>query len=417
MIIIVIAYILFTIKVNMKEIDRENENKDEFLNLYLRIMTDYFQMISTIGKIKVNFIYGIGEFFENFYFISDFLGNFFLFFYPLDCFYSILAKSSSDTNVFYLNLYFLMSLYPLILLINISFWVIKGYLSKRTIHWIFRRFFLSIFLISYMVQQSFINAYFKYINCVSIEEKLYLKSFLLERCWIGNHLFHFSIFILPSLLFWMVVYPSIILFSIRAKRKEAKLRRLSITKQITNYKMFSFFTDGLKENFNYWEILLMFRKYIFIILSIFPIANSLIINLWILCIFSFVFLFFYIEKKPYRFEHAINLSLFSNIIILIAVLGLTVLYVENNSFNQMMFISIFLILNIILFWKWGYDIYKIKKNDFWKKIQSLKKFLGQAFSKNQSKSKDSEKCSQNQKTKVFKKVTFSPTPVNRNEFI
>lgn len=380
MILLVIFYISFTLKVNMRKMDKEKESKEQVLNLYLRLMTDYFQVISTIVKIQVNFVYGIGDFFSKFSFISDFLGNFFSFFYPLDCFYSIF--SYSDTKIIYLNLYFLMALYPFILLTNAMFWGITGYFTKNSIQWISKRYFLVIFLISYMVQPSFINAYFKYANCTNIDDKLYLKSYLVEKCWEDSHLSHFLIFILPSLIFWMIVYPCLVLYLLRLKNEGSiKISTSIFARNNNDQQMFSFFTDGLKENFYYWEVLMMFRKYVFIILSIFPLTKTLTLNLWVLSIFSFGFLFFQVKKKPYKIENAQKISLCTNIIVLIAVMGITVLFIENSAFNQMLFLSIFALLNIVVFVKWGYDIYILKKKVFIEQIQSLKKKIGGVLSK------------------------------------
>lgn len=380
MILLVIFYISFTLKVNMKKLDKEKENKDQVLNLYLRLMTDYFQVISTIVKIQVNFVYGIGDFFSKFSFISDFLGNFFSFFYPLDCFYSIF--NLNDTKIFYVSLYFLLALYPVILFVNALFWGITGYFTKNSIQWIMRRYFLVIFLVSYMVQPSFINAYFKYANCINIDDKLYLKSYLVEKCWEDSHLLNFLILILPSLIFWMIVYPCLVLYLLRSKNKGSiKISTSKFAKNDNEHQMFSFFTDGLKENFYYWEVLLMFRKYVFIILSIFPLTATLTLNLWVLSLFSFGFLFFQAKKKPYKIEKALRISLITNITILIAVMGITVLFIENSAFNQMLFLSIFAILNLVVFFIWGYDIYKLKKSVLIDKIQSIKKTIGGVFSK------------------------------------
>lgn len=382
------------------DIESENKDKDQLLNIYLRVITDYLQVISTIMKIKVNFIYGVGDFVSKFSFISDFLGDFFSFFYPLQCLYNIWGPN--NINAFYANLYLILSIYPIILLINTIFWVIRGYIKSQSIQWITRRFSLAIFLISYLVQPSFINAYFKYLNCINIGEKLFLKNYLVEQCWVGNHLFHFLIFIMPSLVFWMIGYPCLILYLLKLKMKRnIKLTFPKVEKNNNNNQMLSFFTDGLKEDFYYWEILLMFRKYVFIILSIFPLKKSLILNLWFLVIFSFVFLYFQVQKKPYVFSKAVSLSLFTNIIVLIAILGLTVLYIENNSFNQVLFLSIFVILNSILFLKWLYEIYKLKKNAVISKIESFKKSIGGVFlKKNISSLKKSSKGTS--EFKVFK---------------
>lgn len=397
------GYVLFTLRINMKQLDNENDNKDDFVNLYLRIITDYFQVISIISKIKLKFVYGIGEFFQTFSFVSDFLGNIFLLFSPIDCFYRFFGTNNNETDVLYFNLYLLLLFFPFLILINLLFWIVKAIITKNYKKWVLRRFFLVNFLVSYMFQQSFVNAYFRYINCTKIKEELYLRSYLIEKCWIGAHLFHFLVAVMPSLLFWMIIYPFIIIYFMRSKSKSTIFENsLSINIQ-PKYHILSFFTVGLKPSFYYWEILLMFRKYIFIILSLFPLTNDIILNLWILCIFSFVFLIFLAQKQPYENKKAFMISMFANLIILITFISLITLFIENNAYNQLMFLSIFATLNTFLFWKWGYDIYKMKKIAVIKKIQSLKQSLKNFFS--QRKRKDLDKPSS--MSRIFKKIAFS----------
>lgn len=380
----VTVYILLTLRLNMRLIDKENnENseKDQFLNLYIRILTDYFQVISAIIKIKIKFVYGIGDFFTKFSFISDFIGNFFAFIYPLTCIYNII--NVQDLNVFYINLYLLIAFSPFIMLINFLFWFGIGLLSKKSLKWIFQRIGTSLFLISYMVQPSLINAFFKYINCIEIEGELYLRNYLVEKCWVGRHLFYSLIFVLPSLFFWMIAYPLFILFILRKNRNITSSMRFSqIMKKGQNL---SFFSDGLSDNCYYWEILLMFRKYLFIILSFFPLSNNnLQINLWILSIISFTYLIFQMKKKPYLFNQAVKFSLFSNGVILTATLSILILLIQNSVANQMVILAYFSILNVTLILKWIYDVYTVKKKDIVSKLSSLKRTLGNAMKKQRS---------------------------------
>lgn len=378
MIILIVCYILFTLKVNIKLIHKENSPNARFLNLYIRILTDYFQILSALTKIQAKYIDEIGNFFENFSFVSDILGNFFSFLYPLECIYNLFEIS--NTNAFYLNLYVLLSVYPIIIFANLIFWGGKLYKNKNSHPLIFKKLTCLLFLISYLLQPSFINAYFKYIICIKIDGFDYLKIYLKERCWVSSHFYHFIALILPSLIFWMVIYPLGVLILIYKNYKNLKKRN--------NHSIFSFFTDGLKPNFFYWEIWLMFKRYIFIILTIFPLVQSFLVNCWILCIFSFFVLFIQIKSNPYEFNLAFKISLFANAIILIGILGITVILIENTVYNQMILVVFFFLLNILLFFKWGYDIYNIKKYDIAETFTLLKsKFWGCCYKKYKTKDK------------------------------
>ena len=367
MVLLISIYVAFTIKVNLKVLDKENDTQSRCMNLYIRILTDYFQILSTLFIINVNFSFGIGDIVDKFSYISAILGNFFTFFYPLNCIYHILVANS---DVVYLSLYFLTILYPIIFMLNLTFWGAFGYIKKIPYEIIRKRCFSSIFLISYMVQPSFINSYFKYIHCIKIGNTLYIADYLKEECWVGDHLLHFLFIILPSLGFWMVVYPLIVLTLLSQNQKKRIQNRYA-----KNEKKFSFFTDGLKEQFYYWEILLMFRKYIFIILSIFNIYENMTFNIWLMGIFSFLSLLFQIEKNPYEFEQAVRISLFANTLILMTVLGILFLLINNSTGNQFSFICVFIFLNMILMVNWGNTIYKLKKKDLTNKLGALRKTL------------------------------------------
>ena len=366
-IVLIVVYIIFTLRVNLKLINKMTDNKSKFVNLLIRIITDYFQILSTVLKIKITFLFGIGSFFDKFSLFSDFLGNFFSFLYPLDCFYSTFA--TKELNVFYINLVLLVFIYPIIFLLNLLFWIIWSSAKKKKFGEIKDNWFASLFLISYMLQPSFINEYFKYINCISIGDQLYVRSYLTEKCWEGTHLFYFCLLIFPSLFFWIIIYPTIILYLLRKEH----INRLKKSILERDKDKFSFFKDGLKEDFYYWEILMMFRKYVFIILSIFPLSETMLLNLWAMSIFAFITLIIQIRENPFEFPKAIIISLIANGLILLTIIGMMLVLIKNSMINEFIIIFLFLTLNLYLLIKWIIDIFIIKIKEIELKVNSLKK--------------------------------------------
>ena len=383
MVFAITIYILFTIRVNLKLLNRESDSKSRFLNLYIRILTDYFQILSTIFRTKIGFSFGLNQFFSQLSFITDILGNFFTFFYPLDCFYQTLPFNA---NVFYINLYVLFGLYPVIFSVNIIYWTISGFVRKIPYKIINYQWFTAIFLMSYMFQPSFINSLLKYINCIKIGNSTYIKSYLKEKCWVGSHLFHFLLIIMPSLLFWMFLYPLVVLFLMRRQIKQLniinKTHKSAIKRMTSSLKIqssFSFFTDGLKEEFYYWEIFLMFRKYGFIVFSVFSFGDDMNLNVFMMAILAFFTLLFQVQKNPFEFQVAINISLFANIIVLISVISILILLTNNSTPYQIFFVFLFGVLNTVLMCKWVYDVYVLKKHDLSLRISSLKNSLWSIF--------------------------------------
>lgn len=385
MILLLLIYLILTIKWNLKFIARESKEKEKFVNMYLRILTNYFQELSAIMSIKIDFVINVGGLFENLNFISDIFGNFFYFFYPFECIYQYFQLDIYFGNIFFANLLLLITIYPLIILITILFWLSKGCFNKTSQNNSKINCLATIFVITYILQPSFINSFFKYFNCVKIDGELYLKSYLKEKCWQGDHIFYSLLFVFPALLFWIVLYPlTVLIFLIKNNKKTDSLSR-------KKRRIFCFLTDGLKKEFFYWEILIMFKKYILIILSIFPISDNMLINVFIMMIFCFATVLKQINEPIYHFEKAKRIAFFSNCLILISSIWLLMLLLLDNAlYMQIFIITCFLLCNLILISLWIFDLYLMKKKDLISNIYLMKNKLKDLF-KNISDSNKSSK--------------------------
>lgn len=313
-------------------------------------MTNYLQEMSAVFRIKVELAFGFGFVFEKFSFVSDFIGNFFAFLYPMDCIYQNFILE----NVAYTNLMFLLILYPFIIFLIFLFWTILGFLSKKNVK---DRRTSSIILISFMMQTSFINAFLKYLTCVEIDGQSYLKIHLKEKCWVESHIFYSIVFIVPFLFFWVVAFPLSIFLTLYRKQQ---MKGFDVVRKCSK---FSFFTDGLKSKYYYWEILLMFKKYILIILSVFPLSDKMLFNVFFMMIFCFISMLFQIRQNPYEFQQASKISTFMNCLILASTIFMCMMLLFDSFANQIFVITVFLISNVLLYLKWALDIYKVKKQD------------------------------------------------------
>ena len=208
-----------------------------------------------------------------------------------------------------------------------------------------------------------------------------------EQCWADTHINHLLIFVLPSLLFWMFIYPLFVfvqMFTNHRNFKNKFQKRDSVF--VRSMRKFSFFTDGVKEKFFYWEILLMLRKYCFIFLSIFSFSNqNITFNLCSMSALIFLTLCIQIIKQPFEYKLSDGFFLCSNSLILITIFGFISLMMNNSNLNQIVLFLLIIILNVLLFIKWGHDLYELNKIDLTKKLKEFQnkfKLIFKPFMKN-----------------------------------
>ena len=124
----------------------------------------------------------------------------------------------------------------------------------------------------------------------------------------------------------------------------------------------------------------MFRKYGFIILSVYTFGDDMNLNVFIMAILSFLTLIFQAQKNPFEFRDAISISLFVHIIILFSVFGIMILKTNSAITSQLLFVFLFVVLNTVLMWRWALDIYLLKKKDLVNRISLIKNSIWSIFS-------------------------------------
>ena len=350
-----VVYILSYLKINLNNEQKNDLIETRFTNLYMRIFTDYTQILSMTLKClqnNIKFETNFQNILSIFAVVSQFFGDIFSFFSPVNCIISYILPS--NINIFYFRFILLSIFLPIIVLTNDVLWKIHSICFKRKRK---KHLLSSIMLLIYLIQPSLILEYFKYVDCVAIDGIFRVRTYLLEECWVGDHAFYFYCMVLPSLIIWALIYPLFMFYLLYSYNKKMQLSQRS--NKILN--LLSFFTDGLQEKYFYWEVCIMLQKYIFIIFAIFPSSSQTVLIFMVLSILVMLTLIFQITNMPCESKIANKICIFGNFIIYLTIMWMIFLIFYNNLMMQFFFVAILLCNNLLLFSRWGYDLFQIKK--------------------------------------------------------
>ena len=113
------------------------------------------------------------------------------------------------------------------------------------------------------------------INCTDIEGTWRLYDDLEEVCWKGNHLKIVFAISLPGLFLWAFGMPFLGLYMVKKSRADLAALEFHSDPAIysslrdRNKLRLGFLTQGYEENYFYWEIVLLMRKTILVLLMTF----------------------------------------------------------------------------------------------------------------------------------------------------
>ena len=127
--------------------------------------------------------------------------------------------------------------------------------------------------------QPMIKQYFSFFDCVKIENKSYLKLETNIICWKDKHLTSIFVLIIPC--FFILIFLPLLLILIFLIKNNKKLRNQEIKAQVW------LFTHGYKEEFYYWEYIILIKK-ILIILTIGFLNEKPLISIFIVLLIIFI---------------------------------------------------------------------------------------------------------------------------------
>lgn len=102
---------------------------------------------------------------------------------------------------------------------------------------------------------------FSLFSCDDVEGNQYLSTDLSVKCWTTKHRLYALAVALPSLLIWIVIIPPLCIVFLW-------FRRTNLEKESTQL-VLGFVYSGFKNNFFFWEFVILYRKVLIILISVF----------------------------------------------------------------------------------------------------------------------------------------------------
>ena len=165
----------------------------------------------------------------------------------------------------------------------------------------------------------------------------YLTSDYEIMCFSAEHLKWVSFLVLPQLIFWLILFPGVILYYL--VKNSSKLDESSIKETLC------FFYWGFKRDHYYWEFVILLRKYLIIVITIFIPMISNILGPMLIEIIFLISLKMQFEKSPYKYD---TLNKLENIglvsLTYLNFVGLYSVMVKNNPLDIAIIIISFLSL-------------------------------------------------------------------------
>lgn len=363
---------------NMKIINRLLKDKNwldekqiwnfmDFQNIYMKILINNMQIMTVLNDINVDW----PDFMLNF---LDFLQYFTSLSSKLMAFECIYEEKTSYFATIYLKV-LVTNLLPFIMVVFIT---IYWYLSKcilKSKEPVLQKIYTTIIGLFVMLQPSILSQDVTILNCLKLDPGIsVIRANPKTSCNTRDHE-HFSNYLaIPSFFFWAILWPLTVGIYLTVKKK--KLYSAAVFGKL------SFFYIGYREKYFYWDMVIMFRKMLLIVVmtfSGFDILSKLYI---ILFIYGAGFLA-QIILQPFATQGFNKLEGFSFTTGIIGVfLAFMIVLTNDNSLKVFIYIIILLLnISFLVFWGIYYIRYSVKvyakafRNRFPRQYELLAVFL------------------------------------------
>lgn len=249
MCVLIVAYFIALISINIK-----TAGKQKLTTVYMRILTNYFQILTLAQSYDLSWEYSLKQFLQYISIIaqaSEFVVS-------QDCFY---RDTSSAIHPQYLKMILAFAL-PVILIVAFTiFWLCwsrcRGGLAFRS------NLTVSVIVMVFMAMPSITSISFAVLNCKDIfnDGDKYLIADMSIKCWEGEHAYYAYYIALPIICLWVILIPILVLVVLTQNRIALKE-----SQNITRY---GFLYVGLNHEAFYWEILIHFRKVVMISINVY----------------------------------------------------------------------------------------------------------------------------------------------------
>eukprot|EP00347_Sterkiella_histriomuscorum_P014519 403360570 len=367
--LLIVIYFIILISINIK-----TAGKQKITTVYMRILTNYFQILTLAQSFDLSWDDNLKQFLE----VISFIGKSNEIILSIDCF---VRDNGLSTHPAFIKMV-IACVFPIIAIaVTFVFWTLWKLI--RSASNFVTNLVTSLIIIIFICLPSITSITFAIFNCVEIfnDGESFLALDMSIQCWHDEHSYYAKSFGIPIIIIWVMGLPSLALFFLYRKRQNLQ--------DIANLKRYGFLYLGLKEKSFYWEILLHFRKVFLICINVFfttfkPLYRALI---------GFMLMIIYIETlekiQPYATKEINDLEYKANIAAFLTFYGGLFFISDDLPFGVSVILFMLILLTNVYFWlSW----IKLTFNN------SYKKYLAKFFCFN-STSKGVEQESQKSKMK------------------
>ncbi|EAR96745.3 transmembrane protein, putative (macronuclear) [Tetrahymena thermophila SB210] len=266
-------------KIKMEK--QRNKNQIESQGIYLKILTNYFQIVSCISTFNLSIPSGFIE-------LPQFVGNpVKLTMSSLDC---LLIEIQSDIPIIYFRLVF-SQIIPIIYILIIFLGLLIKHLCQKRKNNLqqFPYYALStacLFLIIF-IQPDLVAQFIALISCRTIGDRVYILSNVSYECFTEQHIKYMIILVVPLLIIWVLIIPLVLIMLLVSKKSKLddSNSKLNLGFLYKEYKNSAYFWEFIKmtEKLSIILVLNFFSQtitvkgiLIFIIISLYGISTSIV---------------------------------------------------------------------------------------------------------------------------------------------
>jgi hypothetical protein len=266
---------------------------------------------------------------------------------PFEC--NLIYSIEIKINIYFKKIIVTAIVCLVVPLLILAFWLVLAKWKKYSSDSLKPKIIISYIVFFFTYQPSFVNQFIGCLICKEIEGQYYLFKNLNEACWSQAHRNVTLFLIFPFLLLLMVLIPGIFILRMK-KLSDAKIP----------FDSYSFFSSCYKDEFYYWDFVLMNFKYSLIIMITF--IRDIKLLAFIFSPITIILIYFQIIYQPYRYTLVNKLAIFARFANFTTVIYLIFLLISPGHFLSSIFIAIFLGVNFSFLLYYFVLYYSMNKN-------------------------------------------------------
>lgn len=169
--------------------------------------------------------------------------------------------------MYFCKLIFFVFLPIVIFIVSFIYWGIMA-LVKENIGYIRTQLVATLIIVMFIAHPNILKTMLSPFACKEIDpDEYWLLENLNIQCWESDHSFFLVFFALPGLMLWGILMPALMLAMILRSRKRLNEPDIRLR--------FGFVLLGYKKEKFYWEFVILYKKVLFVFISVFLSSVSL----------------------------------------------------------------------------------------------------------------------------------------------